>query len=72
MELKQNIVDKNVFSLFEFCYEETLILNEVAKEYVLKHFSNPQLYKAEDYPFIFNNQHNYEILPYNNSYLIHC
>ena len=48
MELKQNIVDKNVFSLFEFCYEETLILNEVAKEYVLKHFSNPQLYKVED------------------------
>lgn len=72
MELKRNIVGKNVFSLFEFCYEETLILNEVAKEYVLKHFSNPQLYKAEDYPLIFNNQRDYEMLPYNNSYLIHC
>lgn len=72
MELEHSVADKNVFSLLEFCYEDTFILDEVVKEYVLNHFSSPQLYKVEDYPFVFNNRLNYEVLPYNNSYLIHC
>lgn len=72
MELKHSVADKNVFSLLELCYEDTFILDEIVKEYVLNHFSSPQLYKVEDYPFVFNNRLNYEVLPYNNSYLIHC
>jgi hypothetical protein len=70
MEIQNEVYNKNIFSLYEFCYNDTLILNEKGKIDVLTNFYAPQIYQAKDFPYIFNNQYKWDILPFDNKYNI--
>jgi hypothetical protein len=70
MKIKTEITNKNIFVLFEFCYRDCLVLNEKGKNDVIKRYYSFEIYKAEDYPYIFNNQRNWELLPFDNSFKI--
>ncbi|MCD8455092.1 immunity 43 family protein [Tenacibaculum finnmarkense genomovar ulcerans] len=65
MKLKKDSESQNIFFLLEFCYNESLVLTEKVKNYILSNFHSPEIYKIEDYPLVFNNSNNLEKLPDN-------
>lgn len=62
---------KSIFALFSFCYNETLIFTKEVKDEILARFYAPGIYKAEDYPFVFNNQYKWDVVPFENEYKQH-
>jgi hypothetical protein len=66
IELKKYMKGKNVFILNDFNYAETLIFTENVKDYILENFCSPEIYKAEDFPKVFDNS--YLQKPENNKY----
>lgn len=67
IKIKTEIPDKNIFVLFEFCYRDCLVLSENGKNDIIKHYLSSDIYKSVDYPYVFNNQRNWELLPIDNS-----
>ena len=63
MQLKNYNDKQNIFFLNEFCYQDSIILTTDGKDYVMQNFNRPELYKLEDYRFVWNNQYNIEQLP---------
>lgn len=70
MELKKSVPGKNIFFINEFCYNKSIIFNGLALKELLVDFYEPQLYQLEDFPFIYNNQIKWDIVPYDNEFLI--
>lgn len=68
LSLKAPVEGKSIFALFEFCYNNTLVFTKEVKEEILDRFHYPEVYKAEDYPFVFNNQYKWDVLPFDNEY----
>jgi hypothetical protein len=69
MEFKTVTENKNIFVLFEFCYKDGFLLNAKGANYVIENFYC-EIYNAKDFPFVFNNQYNWDILPFDNKYKI--
>ncbi|RAJ05442.1 immunity protein 43 of polymorphic toxin system [Chitinophaga skermanii] len=65
-----NPTSQQVFALQNFCYLNTLIFTAQAARKALQQFHYPALYPAEEFPFVFNNQHNWSILPFENDLLL--
>jgi hypothetical protein len=63
MQLKNYNGKQNIFFLDEFCYQNSIILTADGKDYVMQNFNLPELYKLEDYRFVWNNRYNIEQLP---------
>lgn len=70
MELKRSIPEKNIFFINEFCYNRSLVFNELALREILASFYEPQIYKLEDFPFVYNNQLKWDVFPYDNESLV--
>jgi len=65
MKLNTENEKQNIFFLLEFCYNESLLITEKAKDYILSNFYKPEIYRIEDYPLVFNNSNSLENLPNN-------
>ena len=63
MQLKNYNGRQNIFFLDEFCYQNGIILTADGKDYVMQNFNLPELYKLEDYRFVWNNRYNVGQLP---------
>ena len=63
MQLKNHNGKQNIFFLDEFCYQDGIILTADGKDYVMQNFNLPELYKLEDFRFVWNNQYNVGQLP---------
>jgi hypothetical protein len=70
MKLLSPSPNKNVFYVSQLCYRNSLIFTESIVKHILENFYFPQLYNVKDFPFIFNNKRNWDILPLKNEYLV--
>ncbi|BAV05583.1 Immunity protein 43 [Filimonas lacunae] len=68
MQLKAPVEGKGLFVLFEFCYNNTLVFTQQVKDVILTQFISPEIYKVADFPFVFNNQYKWDVLPAMNDY----
>ncbi len=55
--------NQKVLFLLSFCYYDCLILTPDGKDHVLKNYISPEIYYAQDYPLVFNNQLKISELP---------
>ena len=62
MELKETNEKQNIYTLREFNYREVLILNSVAKNWIIENLYSPQIYKLSDFPYVLNNQYDKKAL----------
>lgn len=64
-------LDKNIFVLREFAYRNSFVFNN--KDFVdhlITKFTDINIYTTRDFPFIYDNQYDEELVPLNNEYLI--
>ena len=72
IELKNYENGKNVFVLNDYeyyNYKETMIFTENVKDYILDKFCSPEIYKAKDFPKVYDNYYLKD--PKNNKYRIY-
>jgi hypothetical protein len=70
IELKKTDDGKNIYSLFEFYYRDSLIFNKTVKKYISENFIGTEIYKINDFQNIVNH-YNFEELPKKNKYRIY-
>lgn len=70
MDLIKTIPSKNVYYLSEFCYHTSIVFGKDVKEGVVEKFYSPEIYKISDFPYVYNNQYKWDILPSDNEFLI--
>lgn len=70
MNVSVQPASRNVYYLSEFCYQTSLLFNQQAKDEILAGFRTPEIYKIADFPYIYNNQYKWEILPVMNEFRV--
>ncbi|CAM3942366.1 Immunity protein 43 domain-containing protein [Flavobacterium branchiophilum] len=65
LKLKPDVQDKGIYFLNEFCYHQTIVVNEELKKTIIKNFYSPELYKLEDFAQVYNNSYKLELMPEN-------
>ncbi|REC59785.1 hypothetical protein DRF65_23935 [Chryseobacterium pennae] len=70
MKLNTYPENKNIFYINSLCYRNSIIFTKDVVKEVLSNFHLPQVYNVKDFPFVFNNQYKWDILPLNNEYLV--
>ena len=68
MKLKENNPQRLVFCIAEFSYRNALIFKKTIVKDILANFYAPEIYNIKDFPFVYANQYNWEILPFDNEY----
>ena len=58
IKINENVKD-GIFFLSRFGYLETLIMTDAIKNVIEKEFYEPEIYKIEDYPYVYNNRFSY-------------
>ena len=69
LSLKYLLPGKSIFVLKHFSYRETIIFKECVLDSVIQ-FQSPEIYKLKDFPYIYENQYDEELLPIKNQYQI--
>lgn len=62
ISLKESI-QKEIFFLSKFCYLQSIILTQSIKEIIVKKCYVPEIYKIEDFPYVYNNKFDLDKLP---------
>jgi hypothetical protein len=70
MDTVKTTFSKSVYYLSEFCYNTSLVFNKDAKDEIIGNFYSPEIYKASDFPYVYNNQYKWDILAYDNEFLV--
>jgi hypothetical protein len=70
MDTVKTTFSKSVYYLSEFCYNTSLVFNKYAKDEIIGNFYSPEIYKASDFPYVYNNQYKWDILAYDNEFLV--
>ena len=70
INLIEEKTQKSVFAFEESAYRKSLIFKGDLISEMLKNFYCPEIYSIKDFPYIYENQYNWDILPQKNEYLV--
>ncbi|OUP36208.1 hypothetical protein [Bacteroides sp. An19] len=70
LKLIKKVTNKKIYYISQFCYNESIIFDLDIKNNIISNFKHPQIYKISDFPYIYNNQYKWDILPFDNTFLI--
>lgn len=61
---------QSIFTLSSLAYRQTFLFKGEVLEEILDKFYKPEIYRASDFPFIYENQYDEELMPLQNKYSI--